>query len=67
MIALGEAIGSAAVAAIENERRYQELCEAADAAGVPRPERIVVEYAPPNRKEVPWWSLALAILIGASL
>ena len=56
-----------AVCAVEQERQYQELCKAADAAGVPRPERIVMAYEPPKTEPAPWWSLALAIFIGAAL
>lgn len=66
----GAAIGAAseAAAAIHNEQRYQDLCAAADAAGMPRPARPpIVKVDTPRKESTPWWSLALAILIGASL
>lgn len=56
-----------AVAALKEEEHYQALCRAAKENGQEPPERIKVVYEAPKKDPVPWWYLAAAILIGASI
>ena len=51
------------------EALYQDICKAAKEAGGPVPDRVVIkhEVKEPKESNTPWWSLALAVVIGANL